>query len=213
MNDIENSQAETVNNTPPANNSNSNNRNPYTIWFVVLSFVAPALLAYGLYFFGDIKSFSNHGEILNPIAHIRNFQLRDDKGQLITEDKLTYKWRMISFLGKSCDQSCAKRLYDSRQVYTSLGKDRHRVLRMFVHLEPADNTLKQLIKTEHPNAIQVNGDEPSIIKALPEKSSITNNEIYIMDPMGNVMMRFTQDQPDRDLLTDLKRLLKVSQIG
>jgi hypothetical protein len=63
----------------------------------------------------------------------------------------------------------------------------------------------------------VYGDETAIIKALGDNVkndiSIYNNETYIMDPLGNVMMRFTQDQPDKDFLQDLRKLLKVSQIG
>ena len=44
-------------------------------------------------------------------------------------------------------------------------------------------------------------------------SALQNNETYIMDPMGNVMMRFTQEQPNKEFLYDLKKLLKASQIG
>ena len=44
-------------------------RNPYTVWFVVLAFIAPVALAYIMFFFVDVKSFVNHGEILNPIVH------------------------------------------------------------------------------------------------------------------------------------------------
>jgi cytochrome oxidase Cu insertion factor (SCO1/SenC/PrrC family) len=65
--------------------------------------------------------------------------------------------------------------------------------------------------------IHVNGDADTIIDALGanvrEGAGIMNNETYIMDPMGNVMMRFTQDQPNKEFLYDLKKLLKASQIG
>ena len=197
----------------PVNNPRSSSRNPYTVWFVVASFVAPALLAYGMYFFGGIQSFTNHGEILDPIVHINTFELKDNEGNLIPEKELTYKWRMISFLGKQCDEQCQSRIYDSRQIHTALGKNRHRVLRMFVHLEPADEALQSLIEQEHPDVIHVYGDKATIIKALVKDGSITNNEIYLQDPIGNVMMRFTHDQPNKELLQDIKKLLKASQIG
>jgi cytochrome oxidase Cu insertion factor (SCO1/SenC/PrrC family) len=197
----------------PVNNPMSNNRNPYTVWFVVLSFVVPAVLAYGMYFFGDIKSFTNHGEILDPIVHINTFELKDNQGNPVPENELTYKWRMISFLGSQCDEQCQKRLYDSRQIHTSLGKNRHRVLRMFVHLEPASEALQSLIAQEHPNVIHVYGDKATILKALVKDASITNNEIYLQDPIGNVMMRFTRELPNKEILQDIKKLLKASQIG
>jgi len=192
-------------------------RNPYTVWFVVLAFIAPVVLAYIMFFFVDVKSFVNHGEILNPIVHIISFELKNKHDEIIPEKELTYKWRLISFLAKDCDQPCEKRLFDTRQIHTSLAKDRHRLSRMFVHLEPAGDSLSKLITETHPGVIQVNGNEDIITKALGNNFrgdvGIINNETYIMDPMGNIMMRFTQEQPTKEFLYDLKKLLKASQIG
>ena len=203
----------TETNQRPSNNPISNKRNPYAVWFVVIAFVAPVVLAYAIFFLVDVKSFSNHGEILNPIVHIEDFKLEDESKLLIPKDKLTYKWRLISFLSKDCDEACQTRLYDVRQIHTSLGKNKHRVLRMFVHLEPAGQALNKLIEETHPNIIHVYGNEQDIVNAIGNNATITNNETYIMDPMGNVMMRFTQEQPSKDFLYDLRKLLKASQIG
>jgi cytochrome oxidase Cu insertion factor (SCO1/SenC/PrrC family) len=213
MNDVD-----TADNTPKVNNPiATSKRNPYTVWFVVIAFVAPVVLAYIMYFFIDIKTFVNHGEILDPIVNITSFKLKNEKDELISEDDLIHKWRLISFLGKDCDEKCETRLYDTRQIHTSLGKDQYRVLRMFVHLEPASEALKRLIVQTHPNVIEVNGEAGSIIEALGknvrEDAGIMNDETYIMDPLGNVMMRFTSEQPNKEFLKDLKKLLKVSQIG
>ncbi len=204
--------------TPLVNNAIADNkRNPYTVWFVVIAFIAPVALAYIIFYFVDVKSFVNHGEILNPIIHIRSLELKSENGDIITEKELTYKWRLISFVGKNCDQQCESRLYDTRQIHTSLGKDQHRLIRMFVHLQPAGDTLAKLIAEKHPDTIQVIGDTNIILKALGDNirsdAGINDNETYIMDPMGNVMMRFTQEQPSKEFLYDLKKLLKASQIG
>jgi cytochrome oxidase Cu insertion factor (SCO1/SenC/PrrC family) len=204
--------------TPAVNNPIANSkRNPYTVWFVVIAFIAPVVLAYIMFFFVDVKSFVNHGEILNPIVHIASFKLKDENNEIIPQDDLTYKWRLISFVGKDCDEQCETRLFDTRQIHTLLAKDQHRLMRMFVHLEPAGDSLLKLIEQTHPNVIHVNGDADTIIDALGanvrEGAGIMNNETYVMDPMGNVMMRFTQDQPNKEFLYDLKKLLKASQIG
>lgn len=204
--------------TRPSNNPISGKRNPYAVWFVVAAFITPVLLAYAIFFLVDVKSFTNHGEILNPIVHIGDFKLKDDDNLIIPKDKLTYKWRFISFLSKDCDEACQTRLYDTRQIRTSLAKNQHRVLRMFVHLEPAGEALKKLIAEKHPNVIHVNGNQQEIIDAIGKDAkgndvTITNNETYIMDPMGNVMMRFSQEQPNKEFLYDLRKLLKASQIG
>jgi len=39
------------------------------------------------------------------------------------------------------------------------------------------------------------------------------NAIYLVDPLGNLMMRFPPDLEPKSLLKDLKHLLKVSRIG
>lgn len=208
MNDV-NIQEKTIN----AGGQQGPKKNPYTLWFVVLSFVAPAALAYAMYFFGDIQSFSNHGDILDPIVHIDTFELKDVDGNPIPTEDLTYKWRMISFLSRDCDKSCQDRLIEGRQLYTLLGKNRHRVMRMFVHLEQPDEELKRFIEEQHPNVIQVYGDKTTIVNSLGAGSSITDNEIYMMDPMGNVMMRFDQKLPPGEILYDIRKLLKASMIG
>ncbi len=198
----------------PSNNAiGSKKRNPYTVWFVVIAFIAPVVLAYSIFFLVDVESFTNRGELLNPIVHIEEFKLKDDSNELILKSKLTYKWRLISFLGKDCDEACQKRIYDTRQIHTSLGKNQHRLLRMFIHLEPPGDALKQLIEKTHPDVIHVNGNAQEITKVIGENATITNNEVYIMDPMGNVMMRFTQEQENKEFLYDLRKLLKASQIG
>jgi cytochrome oxidase Cu insertion factor (SCO1/SenC/PrrC family) len=193
--------------------SNDSKKNPYTIWFVVLTFVAPVVLAYLMFFFGNVSSFTNKGEILNPVVDISALKLKDEKGTLIPEKTLRFKWRLISFVGSECDESCNSRLYDSRQIHKSLAKDRHRVLRMIVHLDAPTSALNSLIESEYPNALNVFGDDKVISSALGESAKIRENEIYIMDPMGNIMMRFTQDQANKDFQKDLRKLLKASQIG
>lgn len=190
-----------------------NRRNPYTIWFVVASFTLPVVMAYVMFYFVEITSFTNKGEILNPIVDIASLKLTDEKGEIIPRDSLTYKWRFISFVGSDCDDACNKRLLDSRQVYRTLGKDRHRILRVIVHLAPANEALKMLIETEYSDALIMNGDANTINAAFGGTSKLDENEVYIMDPMGNIMMRFTQDQPMKDFQYDVKKLLKASQIG
>jgi len=219
MNEVDATEEKSTDKGTPAVNNPiaSSKRNPYTVWFVVIAFIAPVVLAYIMFFFVDVKSFVNHGEILNPIVHIASFKLKDENNEIIPQDDLTYKWRLISFVGKDCDEQCETRLFDTRQIHTLLAKDQHRLMRMFVHLEPAGDPLLKLIEQTHPNVIHVNGDADTIIDALGanvrEGAGIMNNETYIMDPMGNVMMRFTQDQPNKEFLYDLKKLLKASQIG
>lgn len=191
------------------------NRNPYTIWFVVISFLAPVVLAYALFFFGDVSSFSNKGEILDPVIDIDSLQLTDDSGKLMQREEITtHKWHMIYFAAKDCDKACNKVLYDMRQINKAVGKNAYRLRRLLVHMAPADANFLKLINSEYPVAARANGDSATITSALQAVSpQLDANEIYLMDPLGNIMMRFTQEQPPKDIISDLNKLFKVSQIG
>ena len=193
--------------------TDSSSRNPYTPWFVVAAFVVPVVLAYAVFFFVDVTSFTNRGEIFNPVVDITALKLKDENGEIIPEKTLRYKWRFISFVGSNCDEACSNRLTDSRQVHKRFGKDSHRILRVIVQLEPASAGLNNLIAAEFPDALIMNANAQTVNAAFSGTSKLDENEIYIMDPMGNIMMRFTQDQPIHDFQFDMKKLLKASQIG
>lgn len=188
-------------------------KNPYTIWFVILSFVAPVVLAYITFYFVDITSFTNKGQIFNPTIRIESLGLKDEAGVIIPKDTLTYKWRIYSFVGSRCDEACNKRLNEVRQLHKSLGKNTHRLIRVIVHLDKPEQKLTDLINTEYSKALNMYGDEQEITDAISNEARLRENEIYFMDPLGNIMMRFTQDQPIKDVRTDLGKLLKASQIG
>ena len=188
-------------------------KNPYAIWFVVLSFVAPVALAYIMFYFVEVTSFTNKGEIFTPVIQINSLELMDETGKVIPKDELTYKWRIYSFVGSSCDEACSERLLEVRQIHKRLGKNAHRLFQVIVHLGKADEALTELIATEHPNALIMYGDEETITKAINNNARLRENEIYFMDPMGHIMMRFTQDQSVDDVRFDLRKLLKASQIG
>ncbi|MGB5396282.1 MAG: SCO family protein [Gammaproteobacteria bacterium] len=187
-------------------------RNPYTLWFVVLSFVAPVALAYFMFYFVDVSSFNNHGELLKPVVHASALNLKDKDGKPVDDKDLAYKWRFISFVNSSCDENCKKRLIETRQAHKTFGKNQHRILQVVVELSPADDALVQFIGSELPDAIILSADAADVSAALAN-AKLADNEIYIQDPMGYIMMRFSQQQPIQELQFDIKKLLKASQIG
>lgn len=194
----------------------SKKRNPYTPWFVVIAFVAPVVAAYALFFLGITPpAFSNKGELLNPIIDVESFALMDDDNQSMSRDEITnHKWHMVYFAGAACDDACNQILYNMRQINIAVGKNANRLRRLLVHLEKPGEEFQALIAKEYPDAEHANANAETIAAALQEVGAeFRSNEVYIMDPLGNIMMRFTQDQPYKDLLHDLNKMFKVSQIG
>jgi len=191
-------------------------RNPYTPWVVVISFVAPVVAAYALFFLGVTPpAYSNKGELLNPVVDVESLALTDDNNKTLDRDEITeHKWNMIHFVGSSCDDACNQVLYNMRQINIAAGKNANRLQRLLVHLEPPGEEFQALMAKEYPQARHVNADSNTIAAAFKDVGpEFRANEIYIMDPLGNIMLRFTRDQSYKDLLHDLNKLFKVSQIG
>ena len=101
-----------------------------------------------------------------------------------------------------------------RQINIAVGKNAPRVRHTVVHYAPPDEAFSALIEQEYPDARRVYTNSQSVEAALQQVGAeFRSNEIYLMDPLGNIMLRFTQDQSYKDLMHDLNKLLKVSQIG
>ena len=191
-------------------------RNPYTPWFVVAAFVVPVVAAYILFFLGVTPpAYSNRGELLNPVINIKSFALTDAENQPVaSDDIIIHRWHMILFAGASCDDACNEALYKMRQINVAVGKNAPRVRHTVVHVAPPDEAFSTLLEQEYPDAMRAYSSSESVEAALQQVGSdFRSNEIYLMDPLGNIMLRFTQDQSYRDLMHDLNKLLKVSQIG
>ncbi len=187
-------------------------RKPYTLWILVSIFFVPMIIAYGYYFLGDHFSTGNHGELINPVVQVDQLKLLDEAGLVKQLDDT--KWLMIYIADKDCDAVCVKSLYNMRQINIALGKNAHRFQHMIIHMENMSLEFKQLISTEHPNAQHAYGSKEMIYQALfPNQTNPQLNDIFIMDPLGNIMMRFARDVSPKLILKDLNRLLKISRIG
>jgi hypothetical protein len=114
----------------------------------------------------------------------------------------------------ACDESCLRRLYDTRQVRLALDREMDRVQRVFV-ASPECCDMKAL-RQSHPDLILVQGGEAAapLLAQLPDATGPQNsNRVYLIDPLGNLMMFYPPDAPAKGLLEDMKRLLRLSQIG
>ncbi|MGD2054962.1 MAG: hypothetical protein PVG45_12755 [Gammaproteobacteria bacterium] len=191
-------------------------KNPYTLWFVVASFVLPVVAAYALFFSGYTPpAYTNKGELIQPVIDIEALGLVDDNNAVPSRDDLTiHKWQMVYFAGASCDQECNDALYKIRQVNTAVGKNAYRLRRLIVHLDKPDAAFLDLIEKEFPDARRLYGEPQKILAAMQTLDPELNaDDIYLVDPIGNIMMRFTRDMPGKWIIHDLNKLFKVSQIG
>jgi len=169
---------------------------------VTLLFVLPLLLAVAL-FAADWRPGGsvNRGELINPPLDAAGVALEAvDGGET---HRLTGRWTLLHTLEGSCDTSCLQRLYDTRQVRLAVGRDIDRVQRYLLVTDV--DALAEVDQAQHPDLV--------LLRAPSEDILASETGVRIVDPLGNVMMRYDPVQPAEDMLKDLKRLLKLSTVG
>lgn len=184
-------------------------------------FFVPLAVAFWLYY-GPVAwrpaGGTNKGELINPAVPLPEVALQRPDGTVLQADWLRGKWT-IAYLGAGdCDEQCRKALYLSRQSRIALNKDMERVQRAFIATGPCCD--QRFIATEHPDLIvALLDDEPdarTLLAAIPALGGVPPAQarrLYLIDPLGNLVLSYPAAAPDKALLSDLKKLLRLSHIG
>ncbi len=168
----------------------------------------PLVLAMVMYF-GQILvpvERTNHGELILPAL---------DAGPLVgLDDSLSTSapWTLLTWGEGACDAQCRESLYIIRQVNLALGRDASRVRHMLVVPEGAGGQTESLALEDYPQ-LQVRYVERSVLEAVFGERGHENYAIYVVDPLGNLMLRYQPGQRGNDVLEDMKKLLRISKIG
>lgn len=119
--------------------------------------------------------------------------------------RLRGKWVLVAFDAAACDAWCEKKLYYLRQLRRAQGKDMDRVVRLWVVTQggsPRAELMQAFEGTEvfHPNR--------AFLRHFPGNPV---DYIYLVDPQGNLMLRWPRDADPSRMLKDLQRLIKVTR--
>jgi cytochrome oxidase Cu insertion factor (SCO1/SenC/PrrC family) len=179
---------------------------------VALMFFAPLGVSFFLYYGHGWHpgSHVNKGELVQPARPLPVAALPLASGGETDPQVLRRKWTMLYVQRGACDDNCLRHLYDTRQVRTALDREMNRVQRMFI--ADADCCDMPKLRETHPDLIIVRAAPPaaSLLALLPAANS---DRIYLVDPLGNLMMFYEADSKPKGMLEDMKRLLQLSQIG
>jgi hypothetical protein len=183
---------------------------------VISAFMAPLVAAWLLIGHWRPHGSVQHGELLNPARPIAlQFTTLDQQGSTHNE-----AWRgrwVLIYLGSAalCDPRCRTSLYDMRQVRLALGRDLERVKTALLLDATPGAELRQWLSAEHPATVVVTVDSVNqqlLMAAFPQAGQL-GDWMYLLDPLGNLVIRYPIDMDPRGLLKDLQRLLKWSKIG
>ena len=118
------------------------------------------------------------------------------------------KWVLVQFDGGACDAWCERKHYFMRQVRRAQGREMQRVARLWLLTDAVQPRPELLAAIE--GTIAMPGG--ALAAEFPAEGAVTDH-IYLLDPLGNLMMRFPRDPDPSRVIKDLQRLLKVSSFG
>jgi cytochrome oxidase Cu insertion factor (SCO1/SenC/PrrC family) len=194
---------------------------------LVLLFFAPLLLAFVLYYGSGWRPTgrTNHGELIEPARTLPLVALPQvalapqaapgaapGGDALAAADVLTGKWSLVYVNSGACNADCRNTLYFMRQTHLGLANLAPRVQRVF--LVTAGCCDRDYLAREQPGLITLNADgaaaAPLLAQFPLERRSST---IFVVDPRGNLMLRYDAHDDPKGLRNDLKKLLTLSHIG
>ncbi len=172
-------------------------------------FVVPVVAAYLAYFGWRPAGHTNYGDLL-ATAPLHQTTGRLVDGRPYDLSALQGKWVMVHVGPGQCAAECAQQLYLMRQTRIAMGKEQSRIERLWV-LTDASMPGAALLQ-EHSGLHVWRPDAPAFAEQFPANASRTGH-IYLVDPLGNLMLRFPEQPTGKGIMKDLKLLLKASQIG
>lgn len=173
---------------------------------------------------------TNQGKLIIPPVPITLFPIKNSAGQFLDHTlphdkskpptpKTTHsKWMMLLFYPGHCDIICFKKLYYLRQIRIATGKNQERVERVILTYKPWHHASTQYIFERDFSGTQhwfVNQSifEKSFLQKINLSYALSPGVIYLVDPLGYIMMAYQPNANPEDILKDLQHLLMISQIG
>lgn len=155
------------------------------------------------------QSNTNRSDLVEPPIQLQDWQL--------AADPVGYgsPWRILVTSPQACEQACLKLLHEARQINVALGREAGRVKHMLALAMQPSVQLQEQLESEYPRL------EKSTLDSGAYQQSLNNHpqewqqgpQLWVVDPLGRVVLHQDADKPGKQLLDDLKHLLKVSKVG
>lgn len=170
---------------------------------------APFVAAWFAYFVWQPQSRMNYGELIES-QPLMDPELHRLDGAPFRLSQLRGKWLLLQLDSGACSDACRIKFLYMRQLRLAQGKDMERIERVWLVTDTA--APDPALLRDYDGAYVVRAAGRAILAEFPAERS-SSDHIYIVDPLGNLMLRFPKDPEPGRMLKDLARLLKVSRIG
>jgi hypothetical protein len=182
---------------------------------LTLIFALPLLAAWLSYSRGMLLTgrHVNHGVLLTHPVSLSSLNLANETGGPVRE--LRGKWWLFYITDDPASSIAQHHLYYIRQIRQATGKDRERIERGVVVVQ-SNLGKKRWLDEHYPGSYLFTVRENALAQLraqLPKKLALKEGSLYLVDPLGNIIMYYAPDAAPKGILKDLVRVLKVSQIG
>jgi hypothetical protein len=179
---------------------------------VLLVCAAPVIASYLAYYVVPPSGRTNYGTLIEPQRPVPELRVSGLDGAPARFAALRGKWVLLHVDAGGCGRDCEAKLFALRQHRTMTGKERERVERAWLVTDAA--TPPAALLAEFEGTVVLRGDPTELAALLPvEPGRRVEDYLYVVDPLGNLMMRFPADGEPSKIRKDISRLLKASRIG
>jgi cytochrome oxidase Cu insertion factor (SCO1/SenC/PrrC family) len=177
-------------------------------------FLLPLASAFWMYYGTDWRPARsvNHGELITPVRPLAAAHLQAVTEGAAPAELFHRKWSLVYVGDGRCEDACRQALYVMRQTRLSLNSEMNRVERVFLATSQCCD--REFLAHEHPGLLVLDAtgtSASSLLGVFPVNER--EQSLFIVDPLGNLMMRYDVRQNPKGLLQDLKKLLSLSHIG
>lgn len=195
-------------------------RSNWPIWITFALFFVPVLISYVMYFYARPDMRNNYGTLIDPQLDIpAQMGLKKLDGSPFDLHSLKGKWVLVQVANSNCDEPCQTMMFYQRQIRKSTGQEQGRIER--VVLVTDDGPLETMLLRQF-EGVHFARVSPQVVKQwLPAgKEPMANGQlpalkdhVFMIDPLGHVMLRFPPNPEHSKMRKDISRLLWASKIG
>ncbi|MFJ4375692.1 hypothetical protein ACIP1T_24170 [Pseudomonas japonica] len=169
---------------------------------ILLVVIGPMMLATGMYklqfWVPDGRSY--HGEMIGNGQTLADLGVQAEDG----------RWQLLVSAPKDCAVDCQQLVYLARQINIGLGRDASRAAHALASVEPVSGDYLARLQSEYPQLQRYPLDALRYGALAPKRAEA---QLWIVDPHGNLVLRYDARVKGKDVLNDLRHLLKLSNIG
>lgn len=173
---------------------------------------APVVASYVTYYLIRPQTVRSYGTLIQPTRELPDLALSRLDGASVPSRSLRGQWLLVTVGPAACDKACEGRLFMQRQLREMLGRERDRVDKVWLVTDQAAPVpdLRRALEAPPPTLV-LRADRAAVAAWLsPQAGHALEDHLYLVDPMGEWMMRWPVDADPARVRRDLDRLLRAS---